>query len=137
MPFELDLPIHYASIDYARIVYYPQFAHFCHVTKEEMWPQVIGTTYAALLQEEKLGYPTVTSNAEFLAPVAYGDRLTMTMTVERIGRSSVDFCYEGRRQSNGKLAFRVRNTEVCVDMDNWGAHPIPDAHRTAFESLMA
>ena len=135
MPFELDLPIHYASIDYARIVYYPQFVHFCHVTKEEMFPEVVGRTYADLLQEDGLGYPTVKSEAEFLAPVAYGERLTMTMAVERIGTSSVDFRYEGRRQSDGVLAFRVRNTEVCIDMEAWKPHPIPDSHRTAFEAI--
>lgn len=135
MAFEFDLPIHYASIDYARIVYYPQFVHFCHVTKEEMFPQVVGQTYADVMQKDGLGYPTVKSEAEFLAPVAYGERLTMTMSVTRIGRASVDFLYEGRRQSDGKLAFRVRNTEVCVDMDAWASHPIPDPHRRAFESL--
>lgn len=136
MAFELDLPVHYASIDYARIVYYPQFVHFCHVTKEEMFPRVVGLTYADLIQKEHLGYPTVKSSAEFLAPVAYGDRLTMRMTVERIGTSSVDFLYEGFRQRDEVLAFRVRNTEVCVRMDPWGSHPIPDHHRKAFESLM-
>jgi YbgC/YbaW family acyl-CoA thioester hydrolase len=135
MAFEFDLPIHYASIDYARIVYYPQFVHFCHVTKEEMFPVVVGVTYAALIQEQGLGYPTVKSEAEFLGPVAYGDRLRMRMTVERLGESSVDFRYEGRRLSDGELAFRVRNTEVCVEIAAWNSTPIPDSHRKAFQSL--
>ena len=135
MAFTCSLPVRYGSIDYARIVYYPQFLHFCHITMEEMFDAVVGVSYPDALQKEKVGYPTVTSEAEFAQPVAYGETLEMSLAVERIGRSSIVFRYEGTRSSDGKLAFRVRNTQVAVDMEAWGSIPIPDHHRTAFESL--
>lgn len=137
MAFTLELPVRYGSVDFARIVYYPEFLHFCHVTKEAMFPAVVGISYADLLLKEKVGYPTVRSAAEFKRPVAYGESLSMTMVVERIGTSSVDFRYEGRRSSDGELAFVVRNTEVAVDMEAWGSVAIPAHHREAFTTLMA
>ena len=136
MAFSFDLPVRYASIDYARIVYYPQFLHFCHIAMEEMFAAVVGVTYPDALQKEKVGYPTVKSEAEFAKPVAYGETLEMSIAVARMGTASIDFVYEGRRSSDGELAFRVRNTQVAVDMDAWESTPIPDHHRTAFEGLM-
>lgn len=136
MPFTFQLPVRYGSVDYARIVYYPQFLHFCHVAMEEMFAAVVGVTYPDALQQEKVGYPTVKSEAEFARPVAYGETLTMSVAVARMGRASIDFVYEGRRSSDGELAFRVRNTQVAVDMDAWESTPIPTHHRAAFEGLL-
>ena len=135
MAFTFELPVRYASIDYARIVYYPQFLHFCHVTMEAMFADVVGVTYPEALQKDKVGYPAVKSEADFLEPVAYGETLRMSLWVERIGTSSVVFVYQGRRSSDGEIAFRVRNTQVAVDMDAWGSTPIPAHHRAAFETL--
>lgn len=133
--FTFRLPVRYGSIDYARIVYYPQFLHFCHVTMEAMFDDVVGVSYADALQKEKVGYPTVKSEADFTSPVAYGEVLEMRLTVERIGTSSIVFVYEGTRTSDGTPAFRVRNVQVAVDMDAWKSTPIPAHHREAFERL--
>ncbi|MDF1702886.1 MAG: hypothetical protein P1V36_17185, partial [Planctomycetota bacterium] len=62
--------------------------------------------------------------------------LEMSVAVARLGTASVDFVYEGRRSSDGEVAFRVRNTQVAVDMEAWESTPIPAHHRTAFETLL-
>ena len=132
--FTFEHPVPYGAIDFARIVYYPQFLHFCHLTMEAMFAEVVGIPYARALTEEKVGYPTVRSDAEFLAPVPYGETLRLAMTCEGMGRASVRFLYEGHRR-DGTLAFRVRNVQVAVDMDAWKSVPVPAHHREAFERL--
>lgn len=136
MPFRFRLPVHYGSIDYARIVYYPQVLHFCHVAMEEMFGSVVGVPYPHALGDEKVGYPTVRSEADFVRPIPYGETLDMSVAVERIGTRSIVFLYEGRRVSDGETAFRVRNVQVATDMDAWESTPIPDHHRAAFETLV-
>ncbi len=136
MAFTFSLPVRYGSIDYARIVYYPQFLHFCHIAMEEMFLAVVGVSYPDALQKEKVGYPTVKSEADFVSPVAYGETLEMSVAIGRLGTSSVEFRYEGRRSSDGEVAFRVRNIQVAVDMDAWESTPIPAHHRAAFETLL-
>ena len=89
MPFTFRLPVRYGSIDYARIVYYPQFLHFCHIAMEEMFAAVVGVTYPDALQKEKVGYPTVKSEAEFAKPVAYGETLEISIAVARLGTASI------------------------------------------------
>lgn len=133
--FHFDYPVPYGAIDFARIVYYPQFLHFCHLTMERMFGEVVGVSYPDALQRDGVGYPTVESKAEFLRPVAYGEVLRLSMATEHIGNASVRWRYEGLRSSDGELAFRVRNVQVAVDMEAWSSIPIPDAHRRAFESL--
>ena len=135
MAFTFSLPVRYGSVDYARIVYYPQFLHFCHIAMEEMFAAVVGVTYPDALRKEKVGYPTVKSEVDFLDPVSYGETLELSVSVERIGTSSIVFVYAGTRSSDGKCAFRVRNVQVAVDMDAWGSTPIPAHHRAAFETL--
>jgi acyl-CoA thioesterase FadM len=135
MAFRFRLPVRYGSIDFARIAYYPQILHFCHVAMEEMFPAVVGVSYPEALRDEKVGYPTVRSEADFERPIPYGEALDMSVAVERIGTSSIVFVYEGVRASDGERAFRVRNVQVAVDMDAWASRPIPPHHRAAFETL--
>ena len=134
LAFRFSLPVRYGSVDYARIVYYPQFLHFCHIAMEEMFAAEVGISYADTLTKENVGYPTVKSNAEFIAPVPYGTTLEMSVHVTRLGKASIDFVYEGRLEDE-TLAFRVTNTQVAVDMKAWSSTPIPAHHRAVFEGL--
>jgi acyl-CoA thioesterase FadM len=59
----------------------------------------------------------------------------MSVAIGPVGRSSVVFVYEGRRSSDGTLAFRVRNTQVAVDMDAWKSIEVPASHRAAFARI--
>ncbi len=136
MAYEFDLPVRYGSIDFARIVYFPQFLHFCHLAMESLFDDVVGVSYPDAVQKEQIGYPTVKSEADFIEPVAFGETLRMAVSVERMGTSSIVFLYEGSRSSDGKLAFRVRNTQVCVDMEPFKSTPIPAHHRKAFDSIL-
>ncbi len=133
--FTFEYAVPYGSIDFARIVYYPQFLHFCHLTMEAMFPAVVGVSYASVIQDEQVGYPTVRADAEFVKPVAYGETLRLSMITEGIGRASVRVRYEGRRTSDDALAFRVHNVHVAVDIPRWKSVPVPARHRAAFESL--
>jgi 4-hydroxybenzoyl-CoA thioesterase len=135
MSFRCKIPVRFGDIDYAKIVYYPRFLHFCHVAMEELFQTVIGIPYHQAIMKEKVGYPTVKVTAEYLKPVGFGEIIEMTVFTERIGEKSVNFRYEGRRSSDGALAFVVRNTAVAVDMAGWKSLPIPPHHRRGFDTI--
>jgi 4-hydroxybenzoyl-CoA thioesterase len=135
MGFECEIPVAYGDVDYARIVYYPRYLHYVHLAMEALFRDVVGVAYDRVLGTERVGYPTVKVEAEFLAPVAYGESLAMTVTVERVGTKSVTFRNEGRRTSDGRLAFVVTNVTVAVDMDRWESIEVPREHRAALERV--
>jgi 4-hydroxybenzoyl-CoA thioesterase len=136
MPFECRIPVRFGDIDIAKIVYYPRFLHYCHVAMEECFGAVVGQPYHEAVMGDRVGYPTVKAEAEYLAPVGFGEVIRMQVIAEHVGTSSVRWRYEGRRASDGVLAFRVLNTCVAVDMDAWKSIPIPARHRAAFETLL-
>lgn len=136
MPFTCRLPVRFGDIDLARVMYYPRYFHACHVAIEELFERALRISYTDLMLREGLGYPTVQAQCEYLRPVGVGEVLVVTVEPERVGRSSVTWRYEGRRASDGVLAFRARNTCVAIDMRRWRARPVPAAHRRAFERLM-
>jgi 4-hydroxybenzoyl-CoA thioesterase len=136
MAFRCRIPVRFGDIDIAKVVYYPRFLHFCHVAMEEMFSAVVGIPYHEAVGREKVGYPTVRVEADYRKPVGFGETIEMTVVTERLGEKSVGFRYEGRRSSDGVLAFVVRNTAVAVDMDAWRSRVIPPHHRRGFESLV-
>ena len=79
-----------------------------------------------------LGFPTVKVEMEFLHPVHYGDRVDVTVIVERVGRSSVQIRYEGA--VGARPVFRARNVAVVVDMKSFRPIQIPPWLRDRFEA---
>jgi acyl-CoA thioesterase FadM len=71
---------------------------------------------------------------EFLAPIHYGDKVDVEVTVERIGRSSVQIRYEGSVKDYA--VFHARNVAVVVDMRTFRPMPLPDWLRERFAAAM-
>lgn len=136
MPFRCEIPVRFADCDVARIVYYPRFLHFCHVTMEEFFHRRVGVPYHLLLEKEDVGYPTVRVEIEYQKPVPMGEILDMAMDVERLGRRSVDFVYTGRRQSDGLVAFVAKCRSVATSMARWESRDMPPRHREVFQAML-
>jgi 4-hydroxybenzoyl-CoA thioesterase len=133
--FTCEIPVRFGDVDHARIVYYPRFFHFCHVAMEEAFAGVVGLPYHELIGKERLGFPAVRVETDFENTVGFGETLRMGVVVEAIGRTSVRWRFEGRRSSDGVLAFRARITTVCVDMDRFAPVPVPERFREALGRL--
>src|SRR5262245_39525077 len=75
MPHVVEIPVHFGHIDQAKIVYYPHLYHFGHVAMEETFRDAIGISYPDLIAKERLGFPAVHMESDFLETVGYGERL--------------------------------------------------------------
>ena len=133
--FTCEIPVHFGYVDQARIVYYPHFFHFCHIAMEEAFRAVVGIPYRDVLEKDRLGFPAVHIETDFETSVGYGETIRMDVTVERIGTSSVEFRYEGRKASDGARAFVARITTVAVNMDRFESVPVPPRYREGLARL--
>jgi 4-hydroxybenzoyl-CoA thioesterase len=125
--------VRFGDLDAAGIAYYPNLVNFLHEAFEDFFAGHVGRPYPEVFREG-LGFPTVKVEMEFLSPVHYGDRVQIDVTVEKIGRSSVQLRYEGA--VSGRPVFRARNTAVVVDMKTFKSVPLPEWLRTRFAAAM-
>lgn len=131
MTYKTIITVNFGDVDPAHIVYYPRIFHYCHVAFERFFTEFVGITYPKLLKDEGIGFPTVNATTSFSRPIHYGDHLEITLTVDRIGKSSVDFLYMGRNL-DGDVYFQSTIRVVAVSMANFTPIAIPEKYRECF-----
>lgn len=133
MPFSTLINVRFGDCDPAGLVYYPVLFHYCHAAMEEFFAARCGTSYARLLAERRLGFPTVNVRAEFFVPIVYGDETEVEVWASDVGRTSVTFEYRLRRASDRTLCARATHVQVAMDLEERRAVPVPEDLRRAFE----
>ena len=133
MPFSTRIPVRFGDCDPAGLVYYPTLFHYCHAAMEEFFAARCGTSYARLVAERRLGFPTVNVRAEFFAPFVYGDEAEVEVWVSAVGRTSATFEYRLRRASDRELCAKATHVQVAMSLAERRAVPVPTDLRQAFE----
>ena len=132
MPFTTRIPVRFADCDPVGFVYYPNVLHYCHVCMEEFFAQRCGKSYDQLLHDERLGFATVKIDAEYFAPLLYGDVAEVELTITDLGKSSARFNYEIRRVADGSVCARSSQIQVAMNIDTRRALAIPEKYRELF-----
>ncbi len=136
MAFRSKLKIRFGDIDRAGIVYYPRFMHYFHVALEEFFAHELGVEYHALVDEHRIGLPTVHLETDFSRPFSYGDDIEVEVVVLKVGRSSIAFGYRVFKQGEGNPRITGRNVTVCLDMDTFKKMEIPIWFRKLLEQQL-
>jgi len=134
--FTTPIKVRFSDIDHAGIVYYPRIIHYFHLAFEEFFGECVGTHYARVLNEWKIGFPAVHTEVEFRRPLAYGDTALVSLSADRIGRSSVVTRYRVRKEGSEELVAEGTVTTATVDMDSFTACRLPDRLRDAFSRYL-
>lgn len=140
-PFVFTTPVRFADVDHAGIVYYPRFFHYFHLAFEELFRVRIGQrAYVDLLDHDRVGFPAVRAEADYQAPLRFGDTAEIELTVERLGRTSITFHYKVWRAAEPGVA-RAQSADgkvVCavVDLSAFKSVPVPDRIRALLTDLV-
>jgi 4-hydroxybenzoyl-CoA thioesterase len=126
------ITVRFGDCDPAGLVYYPVIFHYCHVAMEEFFAEHCKTPYHKLMEDERIGFPTVNTQAEFFVPLIYGDEADVEVSVSRVGESSVALEYHVRRASDGVLCARCTNVHVSMNLDTRRSVKIPERYRQIF-----
>ncbi|NUN49960.1 MAG: acyl-CoA thioesterase [Candidatus Brocadiae bacterium] len=133
--YRKTLPIRFADVDYARILYFPRQFHLIHTVMEDFFREVLDLPYAVVLKDDRVGFPTVHLDADFLKPLDFGDNVDIDMRVRELGRSRVVFQYD---LSKGRVPTgRCVQTTVAVSMDTWSSVELPPKYRERLEQVRA
>lgn len=134
--FSVRFPVRFGDVDHAGIVYYPRFFHYFHMAFEEMFKARFSRHYVTLLDRRHIGFPTVSVQADFRRPLAFGDEFEIALSVLRMGRSSIDFRYELKALGVRAAAAEATITVVCIDRRTFRARTLPVDMRRKFSQLM-
>jgi len=86
--------VRFGHCDPAGIVYYPRYFELLHDAKEDFFREALGFPFLELIGRQRLGFPIVRLEADFLAPSRLGEVIEIAVSVGRIGRSSLELDYE-------------------------------------------
>ena len=128
------IAVRFGDCDPAGLVYYPVLFHYCHAAMEDFFAARCGVSYARLMSESRLGFPTVDARADFRAPFVYGDEVEVEVFVSRVGRSSAAFEYRLRRAGEAEPRAAATLVQVAMNLDTRRPVEIPPDLRHAFES---
>lgn len=128
----LTRPIRFEEVDAAGIVFFGRFLGYAHEAMELFFAGVEGG-YPHLVTKRRVGFPAVHVDADYHAPLRYGDVLTIETTAAKIGRTSCTLAYRFVRQ-DGVHAATVRHTCVLCDLDSMTKIAIPADVRAILEA---
>jgi 4-hydroxybenzoyl-CoA thioesterase len=125
-----ERPIRFDEVDPAGIVFFARYANFAHEAVEFFFQGLEGG-YAGLIQKRRIGLPIVHLEADFRAPLRYGDRLRIETRCEKVGTTSATMVHQIHNAETYGLAATVRHVVVAVHLDTFRPCPIPDDVRQA------
>ena len=122
--FETERKVLFQHCDPAGIVFYPRYFEMVNAVVEEWFETALGLPFAEMHLERKAGVPLVRVEMDFRAPSRLGETLSFSLSLERLGESSMTCRLEtdcgGERRFDGRLVL------VYIDSLRGRAQPLPE-----------
>jgi 4-hydroxybenzoyl-CoA thioesterase len=133
MIFEREQLIRFSHCDPAAIVFFPRYFVMFNNHVEDWFDDGLKLGYAHVVTERRIGLPTVSVQCNFQRPSRMGERVSLRLGVERIGRSSIALAVECRHGE--ELRVRMQQVIVTTSLEDGKAVPIADDIRAAITAF--
>jgi 4-hydroxybenzoyl-CoA thioesterase len=126
--FSFDRELRFGDCDPSGIAYFPSYLNILNGVVEEFWAR-IGFRWPELITVRKIGTPTVHLTCDFSRPSMFGDLLTFSLRIVRVGGSSLhlEHVISG---ANGPR-WHARHILAATSLVDHHAIPWPDDVRAA------
>ena len=131
--FERPLRIRFSHCDPAGIVFFPQYMVMFNGLLEDWFTDALGIPYGPLVQQRRVGTPTVSLQCDFTAVSRMGDEVTLGLTVLRIGGASFRLSIGCRCGAEERA--RMTQALVITDLDTHRPIAIPEDIRAAMSKF--
>jgi acyl-CoA thioester hydrolase len=124
--FSWAVRVYYEDTDTGGIVFYANYLKFFERARTE-WLRASGVTQQALAETARIMFVVRSTAVDYHAPAKLDDELKLSVTVERLGRASVNFYQEAWVEENGAVR-RVASGRIrvgCLGMDDFRPTPLP------------
>ena len=97
---------------------------------EDWFTEGLNVNFADFVRNRRIGIPTVRMDCTFCRPSYIGDRLTLGLSVTKVGNSS--FHLEVMGASNGEIRLRAEQALVTICLDKMKSIVLPPDLREGF-----
>lgn len=137
MAYTQRLTVRFEDVDFARVVYFPRLFAYCHNVFEDFFGVEAGLPYARMLQERKVGFPARHADADFKAPLRFGDVCRVVMETLSVGERSINTRFRLYLGESDRLCAEVKVTQVTINTDTFTAVPVPEDVKQLFHRHLA
>lgn len=110
-----ERPVRFEDIDAAGILFFARFLGYCHDAMERVFDGLPGG-YVELITRRRIGFPAVHVEADFRAPLRFGDVARLATSVAKLGASSCTFRYQVTRAKDGLDVATIEHVTVSTDL---------------------
>jgi 4-hydroxybenzoyl-CoA thioesterase len=128
--FSVTRPLRFGDCDPSGIAYYPSYLRIMDSVVEDFFAS-FGVERRTMIDDQKIGTPTVTLELAFMKPGFHGDQLQFEIHVRALGRSSLDL--EHRVSARGEILWTARQRLVATSLETHRSIPWPAEIRAALE----
>lgn len=134
--FVHERAVRFEEVDAAGIVFFGRFLEYCHEAMERFFDDVPGG-YVGLITQRRIGFPAVHVEADWKAPLRYGDAMRIEVTVPHVGTTSCTFRYRFTRVGDGAEVASIEHVTVSSALDTMKKLPLPEDCRALLEAHAA
>ncbi len=114
--------VRFTHTDPAGYVFFPRYFEMLQATVEDWFTHALKVSYADFILARNLGLPTAKIECVFERPCRLGEIIDLSVTLERIGTSSIEVEFRGAVAGEERL--RARSVLVVISMDDGRPRPI-------------
>jgi acyl-CoA thioester hydrolase len=122
--FTWAVRVYYEDTDAGGIVFYANYLKFFERARTE-WLRARGVGQQELLEREGAVFVVKSVSLDYHAPARLDDELTLSLTVQKLGRASVQFAQQAWR--GDQLLVEATVKVGCVDAATLRPRSLPDA----------
>lgn len=121
--FTWPVRVYYEDTDAGGIVFYANYLKFFERARTE-WLRAAGINQQELIASDGAAFVVKNASIDYHAPARLDDELTLTLTIEKLGRASVQFAQKAYK---GDALLVEASVKVgCVDLATVRPRSLPD-----------
>ncbi|XYJ09235.1 tol-pal system-associated acyl-CoA thioesterase [Telluria sp. B2] len=121
--FTWPVRVYYEDTDAGGIVFYANYLKFFERARTE-WLRAAGINQQELIASDGAAFVVKNASIDYHAPARLDDELTLTLTIEKLGRASVQFAQKAYK---GDTLLVEASVKVgCVDLATVRPRSLPE-----------
>jgi len=120
----LERPIRFDELDPAGVVFFGRYGYFAHEAIERFFDDLDGG-YPGLVNGRHIGLPIVHFEADFRAPLRYGDVIRIETACTKLGTTSATLHHEMKKAATLDLCAVVGMVVATTDLRSFRSCPMP------------